>query len=442
LFFPEVILSANLDPEEQSTPEIDRFVTELRADAKPSALKIPGLRLTYLRTRYRDGVGDKRAIHYLKRARLALPDKEALRLSRVDGNHRLSVVSKDPAFRKINAPFCLVLFRSAKEADKNSRVLFHNINYKQQPLSMEENLRLILDDAHQIFSDEDLKKDPPFSWPYYLARQLRRKNLDLDLLPHLRPLIEAEPRTFLVQTLAAFNAAGLLKDNEHAIAQFKTAMQRAHTLFESSPALQTATNPGLLGALVHYELKRAPKADVFVRWVLANHLHKIERSAAAELIKIFDQVLLSRGRKVFVSMPFGNDKTDDHWETIIRVCAEVSKEVPLDPPLKPERVDWFKDGTSYAITDKILEMISGCGLLIGNLTYGNANVYHEIGYLMGQSHAKGEPTARLLLILDESVERKAKKVYFNLQGLSQLRFRRSEEFGKKLKKQLEAFFCE
>ena len=219
-------------------------------------------------------------------------------------------------------------------------------------------------------------------------------------------------------------------------------MQRAHTLFEANPALRTATNPGLLSALVHYELKGAPKAGVFVRWVLANHLHKIGQSDAAELIKIFDQVLLSRGRRIFVSMPYGQDATDDHWETILRICADVSKEVPLDPPLKPERVDWFKDGTSYAITDKILEMISGRGLLIGNLTYGNANVYHEIGYLMGQTHGNGEPTARFLLILDESVEPKAKKVSFNLQGFSQLRFKRSEDLREKLKKQLVAFFTE
>ncbi len=442
LFFPEVILSANLDPQEQSAEAINRFVADLRADAKPSALKIPGLRLTYLRTRYKYGDGDMRAVRYLRRARLTLPDKQALRLSRVDGNHRLSVVSKDPAFREINAPFCLVFFRSAKEAAKNNRVLFHNINYKQQPLLMEEHLRLIFDDEHGIFTDEILKTDPSFGWPYYLARQLHRKNLDLDLLPYLRAIIEPEPRTFLVETFTALHAAGLLKDNESAIAKFKGAMQRSHSLFESHPALQKATNPGLLGAFFHYELKGSPKAGVFVRWVLANHLHKIGRSDAAELLKIFDQVLLSRGRKVFVSMPFGTDETENHWDTIVRVCDEVSKAIPLDPPLKPERVDWFKDGTSFEIAPKILDMIADCGLLIGNLTHGNANVYHEIGYFIGQSHAKGLPKPRLLLILDESVGPKAKKVFFNLQGLSQLRFKRSEDFGKKLRQQLEAFFTE
>lgn len=442
LFFPEVILAANLDPTGLHQGEIDHFEQALRLDSKPIALEIPGVAIRYNRTRFKRSGGDKRSQGFLRRARLKLSKKGGIRFSRIDGNHRLSVVPEDPAFREINAPFCLVLFPNKTKSDRNSRILFHNINCKQEPLSMEQSLRLILDDDHRIFSDDELKNDSAFGWPYYLARQLRRKTLDLDFLPHLRPLIDPEPRTFLVKTLGSLHAAGLLKDNEGAVAKFKGAMQRAHSLFESHPLLQQSTNPGLLGALLHYELKGATKAVVFVRWLLANHLHKVERSHAEELIKIFDQVLLSRGRKIFVSMPYGKSETDSHWETIVRICAEVSEDAPLVPPLAPERVDWFKDGTSYVITDKILEMISGCGLLIGNLTHSNANVYHEIGYVMGQSQANGLPTARLLLILDELVKPKDRKVYFNLQGLSQLRFKGSEDLGKKLKKQLEAFFTE
>jgi hypothetical protein len=60
---------------------------------------------------------------------------------------------------------------------------------------------------------------------------------------------------------------------------------------------------------------------------------------------------------------------------------------------------------------------------------------------MGQSHAKGEPPARLLLILDDSVKPAEKKVSFNLQGLKQLRLKSSETFGKELRKQLKAAFA-
>lgn len=56
------------------------------------------------------------------------------------------------------------------------------------------------------------------------------------------------------------------------------------------------------------------------------------------------------------------------------------------------------------ITDKINQMIADCGLLIGNLTYSNPNVYHEIGFVMGKAKAEGRDSANMLLILDESVD--------------------------------------
>jgi hypothetical protein len=63
----------------------------------------------------------------------------------------------------------------------------------------------------------------------------------------------------------------------------------------------------------------------------------------------------------------------------------------------------FHDGTSYEINDKIVEMMSDCGLLIGNLTHCNPNVYHEIGFVMGKAKAEGHDVANMLLFLDESV---------------------------------------
>jgi len=105
-------------------------------------------------------------------------------------------------------------------------------------------------------------------------------------------------------------------------------------------------------------------------------------------------------------------------------------------------VDWFHDGTSYVISDKIIEMISDCGLLIGNLTHCNPNVYHEIGFIMGKAKAECKDVANMLLFLDESVANKKDKfVGFNLNGIKQLRFTKSEvEFVPALHENLERFF--
>jgi hypothetical protein len=161
-----------------------------------------------------------------------------------------------------------------------------------------------------------------------------------------------------------------------------------------------------------------------------------------DLIAIFNKVLESRKRTIFVSMPFGKPKPDDHFAIIQRVAKELSNSYSLKPPLKVERVDWFLDGASYEINDKIIEMICDCGMLIGNLTHCNPNVYHEIGFVMGKAKAEGRDVANMLLFLDESVaEKKDKIVGFNLQGINQLRFKKPElEFAPALRENLERFF--
>ena len=48
------------------------------------------------------------------------------------------------------------------------------------------------------------------------------------------------------------------------------------------------------------------------------------------------------------------------------------------------KVDEHKDGYSDYIYRRIVEGIDSCDLLIADLTYGNKNVHHEIGYAQGR----------------------------------------------------------
>jgi len=307
------------------------------------------------------------------------------------------------------------------------------------PLPKEHNLRLILDDP-ELFEDGKLKDDPSFGWPYYLARQLQNK-LDFDLLANLKPFIEKEPRSFLVDQFTFLLAEKVLGDNENALKRFKEALGRVNASFDKYPALKDSTNQGLLAALVYYELRSSATIPSFVHWVLDNHLHAIKESSSADLIKIFDQVLESRKRTIFVSMAFNKPATENHHAIIERVCKEVSEAFDLKPTLKVQRVDWFHDGTSYNINDKIVEMMSDCGLLIGNLTYCNPNVYHEIGFVMGKAKVEGKESPNILLFLDDSIaDAKDKFVGFNLRAIKQIRFNKTEDFAKLLRKNVERFF--
>lgn len=439
LFFPEVILATTLSPDADTNEAVTQLFENVRQGQHFSNLKFPDYRLSCAVNKTKSEQ-DTRAFDSFQTGTLELNAKPAHKFSRIDGNHRLSATPKDKKFEAHNTPFCLLLFRNSTEAARFSRALFHNINYKSVPLTMEQNLTLILDDS-ALFPDEKLKENESFGWPYYHARKLHGK-LDFDLLPHLKSFIEVKPRTFLVQQFEFLTEKRVLGDNENAVKRFKEALGKINSLFEASPTLQESSNRGLLAALAYYQIAHPHTVAAFVRWVLANHLHLIEDSSAPDLIAIFDKVLGSRKRTIFVSMPFGKPHPDDHYAIIQRVAKDISEAHGLKPALKVQRVDWFQDGTSYEINDKIIDMMSDCGLLIGNLTYCNPNVYHEIGFVMGKAKAEGIDVANMLLFLDESVPDNADKfVGFNLRGIKQLRFTQPEVgFVPALKENLERFF--
>jgi hypothetical protein len=439
LFFPEVILCIALHDADPESPEVAQFWEAVKQGQSERVRRFAnGLRVSSAVTKSRKK-DDIRAVQFFQTSIAQFDERKGPLFSRIDGNHRLAA-SKDAVVRERVTPFCIVFCRNSTEFRRFSSALFHNINYKQVPLPKEHNLRLILDDT-DLFPDDRLKEDPSFGWPYYQARKLHNY-LDLELLPNLKPLIEGDLRSFLVDQFSYLSERGVLNDNENAVKRFKEALAKANALFDERPALKDTRNRGLLAALLYYLLKSAPATAAFVRWVSDNQLHLIPNSSTPDLLEIFDKVLESKKRTIFVSMPFGKTVADDHYSIIQRVAKEISDTHGLKVRLKVERVDWFQDGTSYEINDKIIEMLSDCGLLIGNLTHCNPNVYHEIGFMMGKAKAEGKDVANMLLFLDESVpDDKDKFVGFNLRGIKQLRFTAREvEFAPALRENIEKFF--
>jgi hypothetical protein len=440
LFFPEVILATTLSPDETDNESVRQLYEDIRTGRSFANLKFPDYRIACKIQKTKSGV-ESRAYDVFQTGTMELNTKFTRKFSRIDGNHRLSATPKDKKFRAHNTPFCLLLFRNREEAAKFSRALFHNINYKAVPLTMEQNLKLILDDE-ALFPDEKLKEHEFFGWPYYHARKVFQKLTDdYAFIPNLRPFIENEPRTFLLRQFEFLITNNVLNDNENGIKRFKEALGKVNGVFDASPALKTSKNLGLLAALIYYELNPRVPVSSFVHWVVDNHLHLIPSSHAPDLIAIFDKVLESRKRTIFVSMPFGKDAAENHYKIIERVAKEVSEHFKLRPALKVERVDWLQHGTSYNVRGKIDQFMSECGLLIGNLTYCNPNVYHEIGFMDGKAKALGQDAANVLLFLDESVpDDKDKFVGFNLRGTKHIPFTQTEVFAKMLRENLERFF--
>ncbi len=144
-------------------------------------------------------------------------------------------------------------------------------------------------------------------------------------------------------------------------------------------------------------------------------------------------------------------ETKPTFQAIQDAIDDVNREHHLGLlPLKPIRIDEFDTWRSYKITDAIMQQIDECGLLVADLTYGNANVYHEIGYLFGlNTNQQRQLTANCILIWhkgrkalkDESADKiEANDVRFDLKDWSAIRFEETNALRKSLAQALIAHY--
>ncbi|MDD1620460.1 MAG: hypothetical protein LUQ11_03180 [Methylococcaceae bacterium] len=93
-----------------------------------------------------------------------------------------------------------------------------------------------------------------------------------------------------------------------------------------------------------------------------------------------------------------NDTTKQNFEAITAAVEDLNKEYRQNIKLRPIRIDQFNTGFSYQINDEILRLINESGYLIADLSGGNKNIYHEIGFLMGLNQGQGLPHENFLLL--------------------------------------------
>ena len=341
------------------------------------------------------------------------------------------------------APYCLVFFGNAKDARRNEKALFHNINSKALPLTSEESLKGIVDDV-QDFPDEVLRDR--FGQEYLQCRRLRDK-LDFSYLQNLccvfgkeKPGIEGQVRSTLIKSLQDIKSLLPKEDMTDESGLFE-AIQRVNATY-SDLRLCTSFAQGLFAAFLYFDLSKDDSSGTFEQfknWVLRTHQYELKALNAADLIKIFNKIAQSRKRQIFVSMQFSDD-TKPNFDAIESAVIDVNKAHELDIQINPIRIDQFETGYSYEINAEVLELIESSGLLIADLTLGNKNVYHEIGYLMGLNQGKGLRHENFLLLHNGNVGDVSKDIGFNIAGIKQLRLKDTNSIREKVKEQIEIFF--
>ena len=130
-----------------------------------------------------------------------------------------------------------------------------------------------------------------------------------------------------------------------------------------------------------------------------------------------------------------NDKSPDTYDTIEQVIKKINADLGLS--LEPIKIDEYRKGVTYSIPEEIITQIRDGGLLIGDLTNKNANVYHEIGYMMGICHQKGIEEQVILILKMEDDDKNPVK--FNLAHKRQIRFKTYVQLRDDLYKELKSY---
>lgn len=477
LFFPEVVLSASLqfDFKKAKGKAVDPLGDIF--SGKGFTSNVNDLKITVQRQKLPkalETVGGANAptLVYLDLPEGGLARGDDVKLFRIDGNHRLSA-AKDlkpgEATYALETPFCIVLHADPQLARQFEKVVFHNINAKQIPLTSEENLRLILEQGvDSLFKDAELLENPSLGPAYLMARKLmpefepkflgglskhfeNRHTLSLGLAQFLMAKDEALGKAMTEEAIVA------------AIPRLREAIKKTNAMYEepTHAKLRESACHGVLTSAVHFALKNnGAQLPAFARWITRNridrltpatttrgigyhyHLGKTQAVDAASLVEVFESILNSRSREVFVSMEFG-PHTDAVYAAIEEAIAKVNEKHALasvDLALRPIRIDRVSKGHSYTIDSEILSIIDGSGLLIADLTQGNKNVYHEVGFMMGLNKGGGGAQDNFVLIADQSKLSGDKDIGFNLRAWQQLRFKDTLDLVNQLTESLEKFY--
>jgi len=343
----------------------------------------------------------------------------------------------------------LILFEDTKEAEKYKRVIFHNINSKSVPLTSEENLRLILDDA-DIFPDQLLIEEPFFGQHYYFARKLK-DTINLDVLTSIANSFKFEKengeeisikRTTLLKLFELLLEKGVITNIESEINRVHGAIINVNGIYGHYQQLKDNQCYALFSAFVYYELntKIGDYKEAFKNWVLSNHIYEIDEIEPLNFINVFDKILTARKRHIFVSMQFTED-TKTHHSAIQEAIDTVNTKHKLELMLKEIRIDELNKGYSYTISDEILELINNTGLLIADLTHSNKNVYHELGFLMGLNSGRQLKHENFILLIKNKTDGTTdREIGFNIRDYQQIRFDSDLVLKNKLIESLEIYY--
>lgn len=308
-------------------------------------------------------------------------DDNATKLSRIDGNHRLSAIEKvfesgDEILKQelgnLIVPFSILIQQKNVESNKFESAIFYTINAKARPLTEEENLKSLL--KQDTFSQEELNSIFDVDIQIDVIRNTI-EHLTIDILPNFGEEFSKCYYSCLFKVAKLCAAHGININKPSLISAFK-AVEIEYA--NNDELLKWNQNVNLICVFVFYYCKGIVLYNAFKQWVFANRVYRLIDIQINSIIELFDESQNIQ-IKVFVAMPYYSDEIVRSTNAIYsRVIRNIRKKYNVDISL-PGEIMTYK-GSTVNIVNDVLDRISNCDICFCDITDNNPNVTYEMGW--------------------------------------------------------------
>ena len=393
-FFPEVLLSTSLLSKDNYF-EVERFYEIMRSHGEWGKQQLGKFNISV----YRHPTKENNRLAQITFS------KYEVKLNRIDGNHRLS--ASDEVEEDFDIPFCLVLSPNDRDQHVFSTAIFHNINAKQIPLFVEDNLKVILSNR-DIFSDDKLKEDSSFGWAYYLARRII-ESIDFVYFQNIKSYIFEEKNTFFVELFRFLLDNKYIEESEESVDIIKSQLIEIEKALSESEIIATTTNIAVIGALAYYRLTDMFKYRGFLSWIKKNNIGNVKKLHIEDVINLYNEIYEHIPKKAFLARWYPKQTDPEYTQANHRLNA--IKEV-VENDLQMSLTDLgTRDTGAFDIRQVMYRDIRECDIFIADLTGARHNVMIEVGYAL-----KHIDTGRMVFYFQETEN--CKTVPFDVSHLS------------------------
>ncbi len=402
-FFPEVVLSMSVGlPNDHD--DFERFAVAVDSAENGFNSNVGKVKINFKSDNNK--LIDKR--RQLKVAQLNF-DESDVRLSRIDGNHRLSAA--EYLMNDILIPFCIIIFPDEEEAKNNSRAIFHNINSKQIPLKLEQNIKTIIEGS-EVFTDNILEKPQPFGLNYKFTRELLcgDNKINFDYFPNIKALVYDNRFSFFTDLFRYLLKEKLVAE-DNALDKVKKELVNIENALSDAKIISSSQNSAIVGALAYYKLTHLDKYSNFIKWIAKNHISEASNVNIDDIISIFDRIYDNAPKKIFLARWYPSEEHDGKIEASRAECrVNAVKEIVNELNLNLTDLGTRETGT-FDIREVMYHDIRECDVFVADLSGARHNVMIEVGYAL-----KHMDTGKMLFYFQESD--KCKSVPFDVSHLN------------------------